>query len=462
MMRRVCVSILFSLLSACASQEVDRQANSGNSSSIYYVDASHGDDAADGRSEATPWKTLLKIREADFKPGDSILLKRGEVWFDTFWIRNSGTERAPIHVGAYGSGTPPILSGAITATELDWIKGAGGLWVAALPASEGEEPVKAYIGDTVYPNEHLKERVRRLKDDGDWAWENGNVYVKAKQSPAQWKVPLEFNVRRYSMDFEARSHIQVEDVAVMRSRDGIRLSSTHDFLKNVKAYENSLNGIVITGNWNRIENGMMGANGVVTMPGKTGRTGSGIFVEGTQNEIISVGVLDNAEDGIQFGPEAGDGNVVRDATIAKNGENCIDVKNGNQRISGGTFKSDAPSSEDCILVHKEPKTLRIEGATISALTKGPAVTVMDHARVSLEACTLKSEESSVILLMDSAGDGSVILDSKIGPGGSKSKALIEVRAGTGHKITGNTYDKGSALEIVKKSPGVEILESDER
>ena len=45
----------------------------------YYVDATHGNDNNDGLSPATAWRTMGKVSDFSFLPGDSILLKRGNL-----------------------------------------------------------------------------------------------------------------------------------------------------------------------------------------------------------------------------------------------------------------------------------------------------------------------------------------------------------------------------------------------
>ncbi|MFK8164846.1 MAG: right-handed parallel beta-helix repeat-containing protein [Lewinella sp.] len=52
------------------------------SATNYYIDATNGDDSNNGLTPATAWQTLLSLEAVTFNPapGDSILLKRGEVW----------------------------------------------------------------------------------------------------------------------------------------------------------------------------------------------------------------------------------------------------------------------------------------------------------------------------------------------------------------------------------------------
>lgn len=82
----------------------------------YYVDASVGNDSNDGRSPAAAWQTIARVNRSTFQPGDSILFKNGGVWREQLNITKSGAPGNPITFGSYGSGSPPIISGADLAT----------------------------------------------------------------------------------------------------------------------------------------------------------------------------------------------------------------------------------------------------------------------------------------------------------------------------------------------------------
>ncbi|MEI7900365.1 MAG: discoidin domain-containing protein [bacterium] len=80
--------------------------------SDYYVSQSLGNDAADGKSEATAWNTLAKVSEGKYVPGDKILLKCGDTWGnDTLRPQGSGTPENPIVISSYGTGKKPLLDG---------------------------------------------------------------------------------------------------------------------------------------------------------------------------------------------------------------------------------------------------------------------------------------------------------------------------------------------------------------
>jgi hypothetical protein len=76
----------------------------------YHVDPA-GNDANDGTSTATAWRTLKRASDAVLAPGDSLLLKRGGSWTEALVMAESGTSSSPITVGSYGSGASPIIHG---------------------------------------------------------------------------------------------------------------------------------------------------------------------------------------------------------------------------------------------------------------------------------------------------------------------------------------------------------------
>ncbi|MBM6997508.1 discoidin domain-containing protein [Paenibacillus sp. DXFW5] len=81
----------------------------------YYIDATLGNDANNGTSKKTPWKTFQKVNEKVFQPGDRILLKAGETWNDQqLWPKGSGANGKPIVIDMYGNpkdGKPYIAVG---------------------------------------------------------------------------------------------------------------------------------------------------------------------------------------------------------------------------------------------------------------------------------------------------------------------------------------------------------------
>src|ERR1017187_7532061 len=81
----------------------------------YYISAS-GNDANNGTSTTTSWKTLSKLNSmfSSLKAGDNVLLNRGDVFYGNIIVKKSGTSGLPITIGAYGTGAKPIISGFTT------------------------------------------------------------------------------------------------------------------------------------------------------------------------------------------------------------------------------------------------------------------------------------------------------------------------------------------------------------
>ena len=101
-----CVGVILgALLSLLGSTVV----HAGNTS--HFIDSEQGSDKADGRSEATAWRTLDRANQVTFEPGDRLLFKSGGRWSGQLRLKGSGTEGEPIHVGRYEKGeAPPWLS----------------------------------------------------------------------------------------------------------------------------------------------------------------------------------------------------------------------------------------------------------------------------------------------------------------------------------------------------------------
>jgi hypothetical protein len=78
----------------------------------YYVDCGAAETNGDGRSPATPWRTLDAVNGHSFLPGDALYLKRGTECHGSLWPKGSGSPAAAIHLSAYGNGARPRVIAA--------------------------------------------------------------------------------------------------------------------------------------------------------------------------------------------------------------------------------------------------------------------------------------------------------------------------------------------------------------
>lgn len=91
------------LASACA-----MPAAFGATARTFYVDCTA---AAGGPGNVThPFRRLSAVNQLQLGPGDRVLLKRGTTCLGTLALRGSGTQAAPIRIGAYGTGAKPIIN----------------------------------------------------------------------------------------------------------------------------------------------------------------------------------------------------------------------------------------------------------------------------------------------------------------------------------------------------------------
>lgn len=448
------------LIFGCAANQrlpdIDKKPSSRNT---YYVDIQNGDDKNDGLNSSSAWQSLAKVSSSTFSPGDAILLRRGQVWYETLTLKSSGTAEAPITIGSFGEGSKPTLSGAVNFNSLHWSEAKPNIWAASLSADADRRPERIFVDGSPLRDQLVHATAQELKSENEWAWEKtngGTLYFYSANSPGSNRKLIEVNVRRRGIMLGTKNFVRVKGLRSIRFREGIWLGGSGCIVENIVSNENSFTGITVVGSSNRMQNVETSNNGIDMVPGDTDAHGLGVLVEGANNEVKDFIANDNSEDGVQTGPTSGSGNRFINARMKGNRENCFDIKSGDQSIIGGTVASDAESSADCILVHKIPHRVVIEGIRASATTKGPALHVMQGASVSVEGSRLEADESSAILIGDLAGEETSILNSEIMGGGKKSGFLIDVRAGRKHVIKGNSLRLSSGTQALRVNPNAEV------
>lgn len=116
-------TLLVILLFACS-------VNSVKATNYYFSTLSGNDSrtAAEAQNPSTPWKTLNKLNSffTSLKPGDSALLKRGEIFPGSLNISKSGTSGSPIVIGAFGTGNKPVITSLKTLSS--WTSVGNGIY----------------------------------------------------------------------------------------------------------------------------------------------------------------------------------------------------------------------------------------------------------------------------------------------------------------------------------------------
>ncbi len=103
-------------------------------STSYYVSASGGNDANPG-TQAQPFQTMAKVNGLALAAGDTVFLKRGDVWNEQLIPPTSGAPGSPIAFDAYGSGAAPVLSPVINLSSATWTHNSGSIYTTPLSTS---------------------------------------------------------------------------------------------------------------------------------------------------------------------------------------------------------------------------------------------------------------------------------------------------------------------------------------
>ncbi len=87
-------------------------------SATYYVDSQAGNDQNIGTVQEKAWKSLEKVNQHTFGPGDKILFKAGSRYTGQLAPKGSGKEGRPIILDVYGKGDRPRIDGEGIGTTL--------------------------------------------------------------------------------------------------------------------------------------------------------------------------------------------------------------------------------------------------------------------------------------------------------------------------------------------------------
>lgn len=176
---------------------------------VYYVSPT-GNDAHDGKSEATAWRTVAKVNASTFAPGDQVLFARGGEWRESLKPGSSGAPGKPITFAAYGKGEKPKF----------W--GSDPVVVGADGTAKIEKPVAALLADHVF------------LEPGTWSWSGGVLKAKPGAYTACVRVdPVHSN---------GRNHLVFKDLVADESADvrdgyGFRVMGSDDVrLEDCEAY----------------------------------------------------------------------------------------------------------------------------------------------------------------------------------------------------------------------------------
>jgi hypothetical protein len=78
-------------------------------SKVYFV-SPDGNDSQSGLSIKDAWKTIEKVNQVTFQPGDQVLFESGGIWKGQLQPQGSGEEGKPIILSSYGGQVRPVIN----------------------------------------------------------------------------------------------------------------------------------------------------------------------------------------------------------------------------------------------------------------------------------------------------------------------------------------------------------------
>jgi len=158
---------------------------------IYYLDATGGNNSNNGTSVSSAWKTISKVNSSSFSPNDQILFKRGEVWREELIVPSSGSEGNHILFGAYGTGDRPVIMGSEAATG--WTNVGGNVWKASVTP----EPKSVFFvhGDDTIDWGVEEASQGEVSAEFEWHWAANELFIYSTSDPAAAYQSVEAQAR---------------------------------------------------------------------------------------------------------------------------------------------------------------------------------------------------------------------------------------------------------------------------
>jgi parallel beta helix pectate lyase-like protein len=321
----------------------------------YYVSSSGGNDFYDGMSEASAWKTISKVNNRTFLPGDIIMFKKGDVWRETLSASSSGNVDAYISYTSYGTGIKPQILASENAGT--WTNVVGNIWRSAISFTN---PFAGSAGDIYFisntntdvtfgiPKTYTSD-FSNLASEFDWTWNENVLYVYASSDPDSRYSSIEAGQRESCIYLNGKQYIEINGIdlyyaqqqGVMEKEPAGGLNGY--ILRNCEiAYNGTLNGY---GYASRVVySNSLFENNVIHDCGRRGISLYNYSSQSLNNIVIQNNVFYNGNHttGIDIGAGTSGGRGSTDSIIIRN--NLIYDKPGSTAFSHQIFVQNIPSS----------------------------------------------------------------------------------------------------------------------
>lgn len=124
-----------------------------------YVKVAGGTGA--GTDDATAW-SYAKFNSTTLVAGDSVLFKRGDVFYGALTVSTTGTISNKIVYSCYGTGSKPVISGFTTLSA--WTSLGGGVWYSSCPSCK--------LTDNIVTRDGVVQKIGRYPNSGYLTFES--------------------------------------------------------------------------------------------------------------------------------------------------------------------------------------------------------------------------------------------------------------------------------------------------
>ena len=189
-----------------------------------YYFSSNGNDANNGTSTSTPWKTLSKLNSffSSLKPGDNVLFNRGETFYGSITFTKSGSSGLPIILGAYGSGANPVITGFTSVSS--WTNKGSNIWESTNAVSSLSSCNMVVVNGV----NTAMGRTPNYPDYYTWNSHNGNSSISTSLSGTNWTGA--------ELAIFTTTYINVRHPIIAQSGGTLSFTSSGDLWQNSPGY----------------------------------------------------------------------------------------------------------------------------------------------------------------------------------------------------------------------------------
>lgn len=432
------LTILFASLALCPLAEA----------ATYYVSSRSGRDSNSGLSPRSAWRTLDRVNHAQLRPGDSVLLKRGETWRETLQPPSSGMEREVIQVGAFGLGSRPVISGSDRVPSTKWTR-SGRFQYFSL---SGGAPASLWNHDIRLVR---VASLDKLNSPSKWWFDPAaqRIYMEATSDVRE----IEVQHRDVNIDNGERSHIVYDNLDLRHAREGLRLYAWSSTVSDITLQNSAAGtepsaprGTMSAGVYASVNTGNLSAITIQNntfVPYPTGLEHWGVyFVQGVSDFHILNNTFEPAgEDAITIWHSSH--GVIAGNSGGGNGENTVDVKDSSDILISHNYADN--DGEYNIVVHgvdSDQLTYNVtveknrcrRGGQVGALTAGIVL-------LFTRACAVRDN-----LIEEAYGAGIFTHDRGSGGNNELSHNLL-IGNGTRQKTGAITVENASRLEVLSNT-----------